>query len=323
MLSKVASKRIYQLDSIKGIFIFLVVLGHLIGGGYSANSPLGLTHYFIYSIHMPMFILISGILSKKETNFKNIIGSYVIPYIIFDFAYVIFGSLIGQPVSWNVLVPSYVYWYILCIAIMKLMFSKGRAEIALIVSIVVSIFITLYIPESAWRWMSVGRVMLLFPVFWIGTLMREDFLSDINNHKRIYIALGIIAVVILYFLLVLGISPIDWATHDYCETIIQLAIKYVYMMLTAAIFVCLFCIAPESAVLQTWGRNSVIIYLLHPFVVPFVRYAVYKVVTSEIAVLIIMTISALILTWVLSLGFLKRAYDLLIDRIKRALKLEV
>jgi fucose 4-O-acetylase-like acetyltransferase len=112
---------------------------------------------------MPMFILISGILSKKETNFKNIIGSYVIPYIIFDFAYVIFGSLIGQPVSWNVLVPSYVYWYILCIAIMKLMFSKGRAEIALIVS-KVELSYYLYIQNGLE--VDVGwQVMLLFLFF--------------------------------------------------------------------------------------------------------------------------------------------------------------
>lgn len=61
-----ARQRLIYLDTLKGMLIILVVLGHC---GTALSTGLLSS---IYAFHMPLFILVSGYLSKKTE--KNLLG---------------------------------------------------------------------------------------------------------------------------------------------------------------------------------------------------------------------------------------------------------
>ena len=79
--------RLDYLDYAKGLGIILVVLGHI----YAYHPRIGRGHIvvWIYSFHMPLFFIISGMLMKhKNTNltkkfFKSRVKGLVIPYVFF------------------------------------------------------------------------------------------------------------------------------------------------------------------------------------------------------------------------------------------------
>ena len=94
------AKRIDWLDRTKGFAIILVVIGHVVSNGVSANllSSSGsiLLHNAIYSFHMPLFFFLSGYLlytgaddDIKAINRKTVIRllSLVVPYLIFSLLY--------------------------------------------------------------------------------------------------------------------------------------------------------------------------------------------------------------------------------------------
>lgn len=74
------NKRIEFIDVAKGLGIILVVLGHL----NSAEQPI---RNFIYSFHMPLFFILSGMFFEENTDFKTLltksIKTLLVPYIIF------------------------------------------------------------------------------------------------------------------------------------------------------------------------------------------------------------------------------------------------
>lgn len=82
-------KRLNYLDYAKGIGISLVVLAHI----YCFNPDINreLLVVWIYSFHMPLFFIISGMLLKykNENDIKNVIMSRIkgllIPYLFFSF----------------------------------------------------------------------------------------------------------------------------------------------------------------------------------------------------------------------------------------------
>ncbi len=77
---RVSAERSLWLDAVKGIGIFLVLLGHCKG------SPL---NWFIYGFHMPLFFIISGYLFKKESipaYGVKLIKRYIVPYLLFSTA---------------------------------------------------------------------------------------------------------------------------------------------------------------------------------------------------------------------------------------------
>ena len=57
------SKRIYSYDYMKALAIFCVVLGHLLERSDSSDNCI---RTFIYSFHMPVFFLVSGLLSHRK-----------------------------------------------------------------------------------------------------------------------------------------------------------------------------------------------------------------------------------------------------------------
>lgn len=92
-MEKNETQRIEWIDIAKGIGILLVILGHSVKFG-------GAIHNLIFSFHMPLFFVLSGITYKQKDNKTFIcmkLKTLIMPYIIF--------SLIGFVLS--VMIPSW------------------------------------------------------------------------------------------------------------------------------------------------------------------------------------------------------------------------
>ena len=101
---KRSGNRVFLIDYLKGIAIFLVVWGHAIeyaphdGYDFFINP----VYIFIYSFHMPLFMFISGYLflySMKDKDFWNISKNkflqLIVPLIIWSFIYYFFRFVLG------------------------------------------------------------------------------------------------------------------------------------------------------------------------------------------------------------------------------------
>ena len=78
-MEKNKTQRIEWIDIAKGIGILLVILGHSVKFG-------GVTHNLIFSFHMPLFLILSGITYKQKDNKTFICRKFrtlIIPYVIF------------------------------------------------------------------------------------------------------------------------------------------------------------------------------------------------------------------------------------------------
>lgn len=91
-------QRLFYLDMAKGIGIFLVVLGHLQGDYFFSLSPVFAPFCaWIFSFHMPLFFVISGILIRyredENKDLKALAGgrfrSLMVPYLWFSLIYLL------------------------------------------------------------------------------------------------------------------------------------------------------------------------------------------------------------------------------------------
>ena len=86
-------KRIEELDFLKGMFILLVIVFHLvyIGDTYPYAKRL------VYTFHIPAFFMISGYLMKVDKKSLAFLKSMVwimIPYIVMEAGYVVMSSVL-------------------------------------------------------------------------------------------------------------------------------------------------------------------------------------------------------------------------------------
>lgn len=87
------TKRIDELDYLRCVFIVLMVIFHL---AYFADKYLWLKQ-FVYTFHMPAFLLISGYLAnagKPGRRFLSYIKWLVVPYAVMEAGYVIMASFL-------------------------------------------------------------------------------------------------------------------------------------------------------------------------------------------------------------------------------------
>ena len=94
MVSEESKKsRIIELDFLRSIAIILMVMFHLV---YFADRHL-LLKQFVYTFHMPIFLLISGYLCNTQKTTKDYLKSLaflLLPYIIMESGYTIMAALL-------------------------------------------------------------------------------------------------------------------------------------------------------------------------------------------------------------------------------------
>lgn len=92
-------QRIEWIDTIKGIVILLMMVGH-----YEFTPPT--LKKMIYSFHMPIFFILSGYLSYSSNNNFNVVfakktKSLLIPYIFWCFIMIIANMILHQPADYT------------------------------------------------------------------------------------------------------------------------------------------------------------------------------------------------------------------------------
>lgn len=183
------------LDSSKALLIFCVVLGHFLERLIGWSDPK--SHVFlgvIYTIHMPAFIFISGMLFKDKNVLKNILF-FIALYVPFQIIYPLFDSLWTANLVWNWNLferPYWILWYLLGMMVWTLL---THYLIRTKIPFVIAIGFAVLIGFSSWNnyQYSVGRIMVFLPFFIMGHLYGKQMIQWIRQQKyQVFKAISIL-----------------------------------------------------------------------------------------------------------------------------------
>jgi len=167
-VAMVGRERIVWLDYAKGVGILLVVLGHIVRGlvdnGLVSPNNSGF-HWFdftLYTFHMPLFFLLSGMTAKAsldrgKSNFVRgklwtIAYPYVLWSILFGILRVLFSSkgVTWDRLAWIAIYPMSIFWflYVLFMCHMAFAFCPPRQRNVLFGVSIAAFSISEFVPPG-------------------------------------------------------------------------------------------------------------------------------------------------------------------------------
>ena len=268
-------KRDLRIDSVKGILLILVILGHVIE--VSDNSSFSQKLYdFIYLFHMPLFIYISGSLTKRKDDFKAFLSglAYIlIPYVIFQSVHVAALLLQGESFSMrHIVIPCWTLWYLLSLAYWKTgvqVFANILNKYPLPI-LAVSIILCLLcggIPHG--RVLSIQRTFHFLPFFLLGYYHGRGLIPCISFRKPTsIIIIGIVAIIVALGLLPDDVRWILYGSMGYGTD--RIFAKSFLMLCSFAMTFSFFSLVQENRILASVGRDSLVYYMYHSLIIMYV-----------------------------------------------------
>lgn len=198
--------RDFRFDFLKGILIFLVVLGHLIGE-YKDNEVISLVWRCIYLFHMPAFAFVSGYFfnQKDEKSFKR----DLVPLFLFQILYEVFHVMYYRRISGYALhlTPYWTLWYLLSLFFWKGIYKAVQCcRFVFIISVLFGV-IAGFSSEIGYA-LSASRTVVFFPFFIMGAEFRKrNFIKQSYSMEEKVIALSVAAVGLFCFAKYLNFIP--------------------------------------------------------------------------------------------------------------------
>ena len=248
-------------DTLKGLLIFLVVLGH-------TGSCLGERWIsVIYVFHMPLFIFVSGYFSgfKSLEKFMGGVKILIGFYLLFHILYVAFDYLIGNSLTLNrILTPSFGLWYLLSLCYWRCIpqFFSNQLERFPAHFILGAVLLSIgvgFIPLDSQ--MSFQRTFTFLPFFLLGYYAKQ--FNWIKMIKRWNLPLIGLFLMILLGLVYYFTPPLYANVHFYGWT--DCMIRCQQLVLALLICICIMRIIPKKIPAFTkLGTYTLIVYLFHP-----------------------------------------------------------
>jgi len=191
--------RLYYLDTMKGILIILVVLGHAIQStipDYQHNFLFRL----IYSFHMPLFFLISGYLTLKEKHDENIIYKRgvqcIIPFIIWAFLlpYLEEGIFDIKRTVKILIFPDNGLWFLYNLFVYCVVFNLSeslsiktkKVQIFFVIAFLFMFYLLMYLFHNK---LNLSQICWFFPFFAIGYYIHK-YIEFFKRNINLVILLG-------------------------------------------------------------------------------------------------------------------------------------
>lgn len=281
--SKRPTARDPLLDNARYWMMLLVVVGHFLTPLVELDDARGL-YRWIYLFHMPVFILISGYTSRNYTGtpreVRRMVSTLVIPYLLVEMGLEAFEAwLADEPLTWHVLEPNWLTWFIAALFVWRLTTPIWRAiRWPIPIAIACSLIGGLATVSDV---LAIPQIIGFLPFYVIGMQLRREHFDRLRTWKiqlPSIAALGIAAYVCL-------MEPKEWVISwlywrdGYSEKPLyatpldgmenRAALLVIGLLLTAAVL----SVVPRG---RHWysgmGQRTLYCYLLHGFVILLLTY---------------------------------------------------
>lgn len=309
-------KRYYLLDNLKVILIFFVVFGHVIEYYINDNSILMTLYIFIYIFHMPLFIFISGYLSKNFYKMKRkAIRNLLIPYIIFNMIWYTAVYIGTRRAMFSVLYPGWTLWYLLSLFFWRITLKYLiKFKHILLLSFIAGVLVGL-IP-SIGSILSISRTIVFLPFFLLGYYTTEEHLEKIKSFKSEYAITGILVFLLVAIYIVKNdLFNYKFLYNSYSYNALEVSlfegtIFRIFLYFGAIIFsICVINLVPrKEQFFSKIGKATMNIYVFHIYLVMLVYFFIPK---WNIGLLqnILILISPFIIIFILSRKKINKVYD--------------
>ena len=306
--------RNYAIDNAKFLMILAVVFGHFIEPLINSSAVVKTVYMAIYSWHMPVLILLAGMLSSPDYSQQNMIkleNRILFPLLIFTFLYEVFHVVSYLSVSSYTinLQPYWLLWFLYSLLIWRLLLPLAlRLPYPIAISVAVSLVAGYF--DQIGYFLGISRTIYFFPFFLLGYRLTT---SLFNNERLLKTPASLFVGVLL---LNLGLF---WLFSDYSHRWLYGSFSYGRLKFddwdAALIRAGLYSLSVVSAIailgliprrhlrITAAGANSLYAYVWHGFLVKLFWGAgliyFFRAQPPAVALALLFTLS-LVVTWALS-----------------------
>ena len=270
-------------DNAKMLLVTLVVIGHswTLLPDVSTSSPV---YVFLYTFHVPAFVLVTGYLSRSFTftraNLRKLVNTVVVPYFVFETLLALFRTVVGHE-NFGVLYisPHWPMWYLTVLFLWRLatpLLTRLQPPVAMALAVAVCLVGGLNTVPA----LDLPRTFGLLPFFVAGLVMtREQF--DWLARPRVRVAAAVLMVLTFAVAtLTAGSFSKEWLywRTGYPDLGVPFwlgaAVRLGLLVVAGTLALAALSLVPRS---QRWftqlGAASLVVYLFHGFFVKGAEYA--------------------------------------------------
>ncbi|WP_283139423.1 acyltransferase family protein [Rhizohabitans arisaemae] len=269
------------LDNAKFLAIILVVSGHLIEDLRDVEAARAV-YLWVYMFHMPVFIVITGYLSRSFTfssgKARKLITNLLLPFVIFELAYSIFNWLAGNgSLRVSLLDPYYLTWFLMALFAWRLSTPvwqqvKWPVAVAVVIALLSG---TSELPRE----LELNRVFGLLPFYVLGLFLKPEHLELVKRPIARYLGIAVLLGALVVAALVHRRMNIVWVywrhsndflgVSDLVGTLMRMGLLLCAMIL---VFAFLAVVPTGFTWFSSLGSATLYAYLLHGFVVKAFDY---------------------------------------------------
>lgn len=263
-------ERDLRIDSLKGFLIILMLLGHVIAAVDNVNVINHAVMGLIYVFHMPLFILISGYVTKNPAEqtprqMWSRVGNIFITLVIFHLLSVLRRYF--QDDTYNPIIFSFPYgvlWYLMCLIYWRIMlyytpkWLLNRPVLNLAIALLISILCGL---SHLYNFFAIQRGLNFYFFFLLGYYFKQGVVNTKWwNFNVLHIAVAVILLPIIFWLFPRCGNIMNGADH---YTLVDIPQKVMILSCSLAMCLLVFNKMPEVKMLTHIGKDSLFYYLYH------------------------------------------------------------
>ena len=310
------NQRIALWDNLKFFLIFLVVLGHLTLQYFYSSQMFGTMSMVIYSFHMPAFVFVSGLFSKRSINSEKppLKKAFIFLVICYFVRILTFASniIFGVRSGFDIFSMSDIPWYMMAMAIWYMLvwaLKKTDAKYILIISVTLALFAGYM--KGKTDFLCVLRVITFFPFFYAGYIADRKKLEDFTAKKWVRICSGIyfaafVAVMTLTFKASNVLFPLLSGRRKY-TSLGELAnfgvpLRLAYYIVVSLLIIAVISLCPrKKCIFTTGGQRTMQIFVFHRPILYILKNAGFFWLIRQVgegwewlALVVVITITALL-----------------------------
>ncbi len=284
-------KRDIRIDSIKGLLILLVVIGHQIEPFIQGSRLTHAIFLLIYSFHMPLFVMISGYLTNPSPDSRKFWRGELILFealVVFQTIRCLLTTMYFGFSPSMLITPEWTLWYLLSLIFWRLFLfvacRVGQIRKVLLILLGASVILAIafgFIPVGTE--FSFQRTFYFFPFFVAGALLNDlrKHIPDFRPSRPAIVVAAVLSVAcMIYVAYSIKLHPdtCPFFGNSYYGDGYDALTRLCCLVTGLCISLLIFRYFKAIRIFALLGASSLTIYLFHTFIVERISY---KLLHSE------------------------------------------